>query len=88
MTKKQILGLGIIILSWIFWGFIIIIPFLKLELQTKTIAITILLIASNIFWLGAILVGNEFLQKYKIWHRLMNWFEKISNCLQSEKFKT
>jgi hypothetical protein len=79
MTKTQILGLGIIILSWIFWGFIIIIPFLKLDLQTKTIAITILLIASNIFWLGAILVGNEFLQKYQIWHRLMNWFGKYSS---------
>jgi hypothetical protein len=58
MKKKRILGLGLIFLSWIFWGLIIVIPFLKLDLQTKTIAISILLIASNIFWLGAILVGN------------------------------
>jgi hypothetical protein len=79
MNKTQILGLGLIFLSWIFWGLIIAIPFLKLDLQTKTIAITILLIASNIFWLGAILAGNDFLQKYKIWNKLLNWIGKYSS---------
>ncbi|MFA5972780.1 MAG: transporter suffix domain-containing protein [Lentimicrobiaceae bacterium] len=76
MKKTQVLGIGLIILSWIFWGMIIVIPFLKLGIRTTSIAITILLIASNIFWLGAFLAGKELLLKYKVWFRLKQWLSK------------
>jgi hypothetical protein len=77
MKKIQVLGFGLIILSWVFWGLIIIIPFLNLGLKTTSIAITILLIVSNIFWLGVILVGKEFLPKYILQLKKMKWFGKL-----------
>ena len=76
MTKKRLLGFCLILLSWIFWGMIIVIPFLKLGGKTTTIAITVLLIASNIFWVGAILVGKELIEKLRIWTFIRTWIEK------------
>jgi hypothetical protein len=76
MKKSRILGFSLIILSWIFWGMIIVLPFLKLGIKTAAIAMTILLIASNIFWVGAILVGKELMQKYQIGPKIKRWFAK------------
>ena len=78
MNKKQsrILGFSLIILCWIFWGMIFVIPFLKLGLKTSAIAITILLIGTNVFWFGAILLGKEIIQKYQVWPKIKRWFGK------------
>jgi len=86
MKKTQVLGIGLIILSWIFWGMIIVIPFLKLGIRTTSIAITILLIASNIFWLGAFLAGKELLLKYKVWFRLKQWLSKKKSAKKEAGF--
>jgi hypothetical protein len=56
-------------LSYIFWGFIIVIPFLKLGFKTTSLAISILFICSNIFWLGVFPAGKELLVKLKIWFK-------------------
>jgi hypothetical protein len=66
MKKGHWLGIGLIILSWVFWGLVFIIPFLKLGSKTTTIVITSLLIATNIFWLGVFLSGKEVLAKFQI----------------------
>jgi len=76
LNKIQILGIGLIILSYIFWGFIIVIPFLKLGIRTTTIAISILFICSNIFWVGVFLAGKELLVKLKIWIKNKIYFDK------------
>jgi predicted membrane channel-forming protein YqfA (hemolysin III family) len=78
MKKKQIriLGFSLIILTWIFWGMIILIPFLKLGLKTSAIAITILLIGTNVFYIGAFLVGKELMQKYNVWPKIKSRFHK------------
>ncbi len=76
MKRNQILGISLIILSWIFWAMIIAVPFLKLGIGTTAVAITILYIASNVFWVGIVLVGNEYLQKYKLWPKLKSLFGK------------
>lgn len=67
LKKTQILGLSLIVLSWIFWGMILVVPFLELGFRSSSIIITILLIGSNIFWFGAILAGKELLPKIKFW---------------------
>jgi len=73
MKKRRILGFSLIILSWIFWGLILVVPFLKLGIRTTATAITILFIASNIFWVGAILLGKELAQKYQVWPKIKRW---------------
>jgi len=75
-NRIRILGFSLIILAWIFWGMIIAIPFLKLGLKTSAIAIAILLAGTNVFWIGAILVGKELMQKYNVWPKIKNWFTK------------
>jgi hypothetical protein len=75
-NKIRILGFSLIILTWIFWGLIILIPFLKLGLKTSAIAITILLIGTNVFYIGAFLVGKELMQKYNVWPKIKSRFRK------------
>jgi hypothetical protein len=75
-NKLRILGFGMIFLAWIFWGLIILIPFLKLGVKTSAAVIAILLIGTNVFWVGAALVGKELVQKYNIWPRIRSWFRK------------
>ncbi len=85
MNKIQILGIGLIILSYVFWALIFLIPFLKLGSKNTAIAIPILFIGSNIFWLGVFLAGKELLLKFKIWQRIKTRFNKnsSSNTLKS-----
>lgn len=70
MKKGQLLGFALIILSWIFWGLVFIVPFLKLGIKTTTLVVTVLLIATNIFWLGVFLSGKEVLAKFQIMQKI------------------
>jgi VIT1/CCC1 family predicted Fe2+/Mn2+ transporter len=76
LKKTQILGFVLIVLSWVFWGLILVVPFLELGLRTTSLAITILLIGSNIFWFGAILAGKELMPKIKLWIKNKIWPDK------------
>ena len=76
INKTRILGFSLIILTWIFWGMIFTIPFLHLGLKTSAILITILLVATNVFYVGVFLVGKELIQKYNIWPKVKGWFTK------------
>ena len=63
----QKLGLGLIIISFLPWLIIaIIVPFLPISLGQKGLLIPALLILAEVlFWLGALLVGKEVVQKYR-----------------------
>jgi hypothetical protein len=74
MKKGQLIGFALIILSWIFWGLVFIIPFLKLGIKTTALAVTSLLIATNIFWLGVFLSGKEVLVKFQIMQKVKTLF--------------
>jgi hypothetical protein len=71
---QRILGFGLIFLTWIFWGMIFVIPFLKLGVKLSAILITILLIGTNAFYVGLFLLGKEYAEKFKIRARLKKWF--------------
>jgi hypothetical protein len=62
---SQILGFSLIIFSWILWGVILVLPFLKLNLTQYAIIYPVVLGATNIFWVGAALVGKDIIQKFK-----------------------
>jgi len=73
---QKILGISLILLTWIFWGIIFIIPFLKLGVKLSAILITGLLIATNLFWVGVFLVGKEFAKKFEVTTRLKKLFHR------------
>jgi hypothetical protein len=79
MKRKfiRILGVSLIVFTWIIWGVIFILPFFKLTLTQYAIAYPILLVATNIFWVGAALVGKELVQKYNLLPKVKKWFKRL-----------
>jgi hypothetical protein len=79
MKKKflRILGFSLIILTWIIWGVMFILPFFKLTAAQYAIAYAVLLAATNIFWVGAALVGKEIIQKYNLHIKVKNWLNRF-----------
>ena len=79
MKRKfiRILGISLILLTWAIWGVIIILPFFKLTLTQYAIAYPVLLAATNIFWVGAALVGKELIQKYNIIPKVKKLFKRL-----------
>ncbi|MFZ4523151.1 MAG: transporter suffix domain-containing protein [Bacteroidales bacterium] len=71
------LGLSLIILSWILWGVIFVLPFCKLTLNQYAIFYPVLLVSTNIFWIGAALVGREIVQKFNVLTKVKIW---LKNC--------
>jgi hypothetical protein len=61
------LGLVLIIISFLPWLIIaVIVPFLPISLAQKALLIPALLVLAEVlFWLGALLVGKEVVQKYR-----------------------
>jgi len=70
------LGISLIILTWLIWGVIFLLPFLKLTVREYAIAYPVLLIATNLFWVGTFLVGKEIARKFNIFRKIRNWFSK------------
>jgi hypothetical protein len=73
-NMQRILGISMILLTWVFWGIIIVIPFLKLGVKTSAILISGLLVATNLFWVGIFLVGKEYAQRFQIMKKLKKLF--------------
>ena len=68
------LGVGLLIVSCLLWLSLVIIPFLPITSLAKTGLATSALIAGEVaFWLGAILTGKEFVQRYKKYFNPKNW---------------
>jgi len=79
MKKTQVIGLALILFSYIFWGLIVVTPFLKLDAKTSTLLIAIFFIGSNVFWVGVFLAGKEVLLKNNFIHKLKRWFIKFTS---------
>ncbi len=67
-------GYGLIILSWIFWGLILLVPFMELGIKRSSLLISILFAWTNIFWVGIMWVGKEMMQKYNARILFKRWF--------------
>ncbi|MCM3720034.1 transporter suffix domain-containing protein [Fictibacillus phosphorivorans] len=72
--KKKI-GIVMIILSFVLWVFIPIIPFLTLSAAIKTGIVSGLIIGGEVlFWLGALLAGKDIVKNFiqKFWRKKKN----------------
>ncbi|MEI7726876.1 MAG: hypothetical protein WCK09_17330 [Bacteroidota bacterium] len=73
---SRILGVSLIIFSWILWGVIFVLPFFKLTLTQYAVVYPVILVATNIFWVGAALVGNELVRKFNILTKIKRLFKR------------
>ncbi len=79
MNQKfsRILGISLIVSSWILWGVILLLPFCKLTLTQYAIVYPVILISTNIFWIGAALVGKELVRKFNFLTKVKKWHKKF-----------
>jgi hypothetical protein len=63
----QKLGLVLIIISFLPWLIIaVVLPFLPISITQKALLVPALLVLAEVlFWLGALIVGKEVVQKYR-----------------------
>jgi hypothetical protein len=62
---KKSLGIVFIVISFILWIFIPVVPFLSFSGTTKTVIVTILVIGGEVtFWIGALLAGKDIVKKF------------------------
>ena len=63
--------------SGVFFGLMLLVPFLELETKQKVFWSTTCFICMEIsFWAGGLLVGKELFNKYKARLNPTNWFKK------------
>ena len=80
----RIIGIALILLTWIFWIIIFTIPFMHLGFKTAAIATTALLIATNIFYVGVILVGKELAEKYDVIKWIKKWWRNKKSAREKK----
>ena len=80
MKKKnqQIkLGIFLMVFSGVFFGLMLLVPFLPIENKLKIFWSSASFIAMEVvFWAGGLLVGKELFTKYKAQLNPANWFKK------------
>lgn len=75
MLKK--IGILLVLLSFVFYGLILLIPTLSVSLKIKTIWTTALVVAGEIsFWSGELILGKEVVHKYRSLFNPKNWFKR------------
>jgi hypothetical protein len=77
MNWRIKLGIGLILLSGVFFGLMFVFPFLNFEGKTKVFLTSASLVAMEVsFWVGGIFVGKELFTKYKSYLNPKSWFKK------------
>lgn len=84
MNEKSLwlkkVGIFFVILSFVFYGALLLIPFTPYAVATKASIGTILVISGEAsFWIGAFIVGREAVIKYRKYLNPLKWFNKKNN---------
>jgi hypothetical protein len=84
--SKLLITIAIILigLSGVFFGFILVVPFLPVSLATKGVFVPALVVSGEIaWWAGVALLGKKVFEKYKKYLNPRNWFTRKIKTLQS-----
>jgi len=74
-TKRNI-GIGLVVLSTIFYCLIFAVPFLPFSVKSKIIISSSFAIIGEItFWVGGFILGKELVRKYRKKLNPKNWFK-------------
>jgi hypothetical protein len=75
---QQRVGLSAILFSLGLWGAVAVTPFLSLGIAQTTIAVSILVVVSELlFWLGILLVGKQLAERYRQQLSPRFWLNKL-----------
>ncbi|MCL5289528.1 MAG: transporter suffix domain-containing protein [Firmicutes bacterium] len=70
-------GISLVILSCVFYGALLLVPFTPLSNEYKSIYILILVILGEAsFWLGGFILGREIAMKYRKYLNPLHWLKK------------
>jgi hypothetical protein len=70
-------GIVLLILSFAFYASILLLPFLSVAGTTKAAAIPVLIVLAEVaFWIGGIILGKEFVMRYRRFLDPRNWRKK------------
>ena len=76
-NMKKAIGYSLFVLSFITWGAIALVPFLDLSIGMATASTTGLFIIGEIaFFLSMVLLGKEFLMRFRNFWAKLNFFRK------------
>ena len=82
LSWKRTLGITLFILSFAFYGFLLIVPFVALTSEAKAaLSIMLVVLGESSFWLSVIVLGREIIDKY----RKIDWRSRISLLLKQRK---
>lgn len=75
LIKK--IGLFLVILSCVLYGGLLLVPFVPYTTGTKAVISSALVISGEAsFWLGALILGKEFVTKYRRYFNPLKWFKR------------
>jgi hypothetical protein len=73
-------GIFLMVFSGVFFGLMLLVPFLELATKQKVFWSSASFIAMEVcFWAGGLLVGKELFTKYKAQLNPAKWFKKKSS---------
>jgi hypothetical protein len=76
---KRRLGVALLILSFVFYGFLLLVPFIPFSSESKiAFSAGVVILAESSFWLSVILLGREAIAKY----RRVDWRSRLSGLLK------
>jgi hypothetical protein len=74
-TKLRKVGIGLVILSFIFYGGLLLIPLTYFSTGMKwTISSVLVILGEITFWIGGFILGKEVVARYKRYFNPLNWF--------------
>ena len=78
-VKLSKLGICLVVLSFILYGFILLVPFIPYSTSIKVTISSVLAILGEIsFWVGGIILGKEVIARYKKYMNPFSWFKRKS----------
>jgi hypothetical protein len=69
------IAISLILLSGLFFGMILVVPFFPVSLTTKGVLVTVCIISGEVaWWVGVAVAGKQMITKYKRYLNPRNWF--------------
>jgi membrane-bound acyltransferase YfiQ involved in biofilm formation len=79
-SLKRWLGLALFILSFVFYGFLLLVPLTPFSAEGKiAFSAAVVVLGESSFWLSVILLGREAIAKYRRvdWRSLLSGLKRI-----------
>ena len=73
--KSRKVGIGLVIMSFIFYGGLLLVPLTSFSTGIKlTISTALVVLGEITFWIGGFILGKEVVARYKRYFNPINWF--------------